>query len=43
MALERFQNPTTNSEIILRLFTYNSNNYRDLSSIEKVELFFHEK
>lgn len=42
MALERFQNPTTNSEIILRLFTYNSNNYRDLSSIEKVELFFHD-
>ena len=36
---ERFQNPTCGDTINLRLFTYNSNNRRDVQSIEKVEIY----
>lgn len=37
---ERYQNPTTADTVKLRLFTYNSNNLADVSSIEKVEIYF---
>lgn len=41
MALkERMQNPTCGDTIRLRLLTYNSNNRRDVQSIEKVEIYF---
>lgn len=39
MAKERYQNPTVNEEVNLRLFTYNSNNRRDVQEIEKVEIY----
>lgn len=39
MPTERFQNPTTNDTIRLRLFTYNSNNFRSVSSISKVTIY----
>lgn len=39
MAKERYQNPTVNEEINLRLFTYNSNNRKDVQEIEKVEIY----
>lgn len=37
---ERFQNPTCGDTIGLRLFTYNSNNRRNVQSIEKVDIYF---
>ena len=37
--LERYQNPTCGDTVNLRLFTYNSNNRRDVQSIEKVEIY----
>jgi len=40
MAKERFQNPSVGDELNLRLFTYNSNNRRDVQEIEKVEIYF---
>lgn len=40
MALERTQNPVVGSEVNLRLFTYNSNNRKNISAIDKVEIFF---
>ena len=40
MAKERYQNPACGDEIKLRLFTYNSNNLADVSSVEKVEIYF---
>lgn len=39
MAKERYQNPSVNDEVNLRLFTYNSNNRTDVELIEKVEIF----
>ncbi len=36
---ERFQNPTCNDTIRLRLFSYNSNNRADLQAIEKVDIY----
>lgn len=36
---ERYQNPTVNETVRLRLFFYNSNNFSDVSSIEKIELY----
>lgn len=38
--LERFQNPTSNDTIRLRLFSYNSNNFADIDLIEKVDIYF---
>ena len=37
---DRMQNPTCGDTIRLRLLTYNSNNRRDVQSIEKVEIYF---
>lgn len=40
MALkERYQNPTVNDTVRLRLFTYNSNNFASLTSIEQVDVY----
>lgn len=39
MAKERYQNPTCGDTVNLRLFTYNSNNRRDVQSIQKVEIY----
>ena len=39
MAKERYQNPTVGDQINLRLFTYNSNNRRNVEEIQKVEIF----
>lgn len=36
---ERFSNPTSGDTINLRLFTYNSNNRRDVASISKVDIY----
>lgn len=40
---ERFQNPVVGDTLNLRMFTYNSNNFRNVSAIDKVELFVHDK
>lgn len=37
---ERYQNPAVGDTVKLRLFTYNSNNLADLSSIEKVDIYY---
>lgn len=37
---ERFQNPVIGDDLILRLFTYNSNNRRNVTSVEQVETYF---
>jgi hypothetical protein len=37
---ERYQNPTKGNTVKLRLFTYNSNNFRDVKNIQKIEIFF---
>jgi hypothetical protein len=39
---ERHQNPTIGDTINLRLFTYNSNNRRDVKSIEKIDIYTHD-
>lgn len=36
---ERFQNPVVGDDVILRFFTYNSNNLSNVDNIEKVEIF----
>lgn len=36
----RYQNPTVGDEIILRMYSYNSNNLRSVDSIEKIEVYF---
>ena len=36
---ERHQNPTCGDSVNLRLFTYNSNNRRDVQSIDKVDIY----
>ena len=41
-AIERYQNPTENSNVILRLFTYNSNNPASVQSINSVSIYFHD-
>ena len=41
--VERYQNPTVGDTINLRLFTYNSNNLSDLSSISKVDIYTFDK
>jgi hypothetical protein len=38
--VERYQNPAVDDTITLRLFTYNSNNLSDLSSIDKIDVYF---
>ena len=43
MSKERFQNPVCGDTVNLRLFTYNSNNKRDIQSIEKVEIYIYDK
>lgn len=40
MAKERYQNPTPDDDINLRLFTYNSANLRDVISIDQVDIYF---
>lgn len=40
MTKERFQNPTCGDDIHLRLLVYNSNNLRNVKSVDKVEIFF---
>jgi hypothetical protein len=37
---ERYQNPTVSDTIRLRLFTYNSNEFASVESIDKVEIYF---
>ena len=37
--VERFQNPTCNDIINLRLFTYNNNSRKDVLSIAKVDIY----
>lgn len=37
---ERYQNPAVNDDVNLRVFTYNSNNLANLSSIEKVSIYY---
>jgi len=39
MSKERYQNPTVGDSVNLRLFTYNSNNRRDVQEIEQVEIY----
>lgn len=36
---ERFQNPVVGDELTLRVFAYNSNNYRNFNSVNKVEIY----
>ena len=40
MTIERYQNPTVDSTINLRLFTYNSNTLKELYSIDSVEIYY---
>lgn len=37
---ERFQNPAVNDTVRLRLFTYNSNNFANLVSIDSIDIYF---
>ena len=39
MAKERNQNVTVDDEVTLRLITYNSNSYRNVASVDKVEIY----
>jgi len=39
MSKERFQNPVVGDELKLRVFAYNSNNYRNFNSVTKVEIY----
>jgi hypothetical protein len=41
--VERYQNPAIGDSIKLRLFTYNSNNLADLSSISKVDIYYFDR
>ena len=36
---ERYQNPSINETVRLRLFFYNANNFSNVNSIEKIEIF----
>ena len=37
---ERFQNPVVGDTIKLRLFTYNANNLANVSSVDKIEIYY---
>lgn len=37
---QRYQNPTCGDTVTLRLFTYNSNNLRNVTAVDKVEIYF---
>lgn len=37
---ERYQNPVVGDQVNLRLFSYNSNNFADFDSVEKVEIYY---
>jgi len=39
MLKERYQNPSTNETVRLRLFFYNANNFSNVASIEKIDLY----
>lgn len=39
MIKERYQNPSTNETIRLRLFFYNANNFSNVASISKIDLY----
>lgn len=43
MAKERFQNPTCGDTVNLRLFTYNSNNRRNVQSITQVDIYVYDE
>jgi hypothetical protein len=43
MPKERNQNPTVNDNLNLRLFTYNSNQRKNVERVEKVEIYFLDK
>lgn len=43
MSKERNQNPVVGDELNLRLFTYNSNQRKDVEGVEKVEIYFLDK
>lgn len=43
MTKERYQNPTCGDTVNLRLFTYNSNNRRDVQSISKVDILVYDQ
>jgi len=43
MPKERNQNPIVGDELNLRLFTYNSNQRKDVESVEKVEIYYLDK
>ncbi len=36
---ERYQNPTVGNTVVLRLFVYNQNNFSNVDSIEKVDIY----
>ena len=36
---ERYQNPTVGNTVTLRLFVYNQNNFSNVNSIEKIEIY----
>jgi hypothetical protein len=40
MSKERYQNPVVADTVNLRLFSYNSNNFADFDSIEKVDIYY---
>lgn len=40
MIKERFQNPTSNDTVKLRLFSYNANNFSDMALIEKIDIYY---
>ena len=37
---ERYQNPAVGDLLNLRLFSYNSNNFADFDSIEKIDIYY---
>lgn len=43
MSKERFQNPTCGDTVNLRLFTYNSNNRRNVDSITQVDIYVYDE
>lgn len=40
MSKERYQNPVLGDTVNLRLFTYNSNNRRDIKEIQEIDIYF---
>ena len=43
MSCERFQNPVIGSDIILRLFTWNSNDRMSVAEVQSVDIYFLDK